>query len=159
MKRLTLVAILGILLVLCLLLATGPALAANPPQWGAHQVNGKFYYLSDNGAGVITFLSVASDSRVSGDLVVTVADWWDTPDGRGHSSGTYDLTNSGGSWHCPYWEAVYLRGTTVEKPGWQLVSPADAFGSGKYAGLVYRSGNHTAAGQSPYITKGWIFKQ
>ena len=159
MKRLSLLAALALLLAVCLLATAGPALAGNPPQWGGHEINGKFYYVSDNGAGVFTFLSTASDSRVSGNLVVTVEDLWDTPDGLGHSSGTYDLTNSSGSWHCPYWEAVYHRGTTVEKPGWQFVFPADAFGSDDHAGLVYRSGNHTAAGKSPYITKGWIFEQ
>ncbi len=159
MKRLSLLAALALLLALCLLATAGPALAANPPQWGAHEVNGKFYYVSDNGVDLFTFQSVASDPRVSGVLVVTIENWWDTPDGRGHSSGTYDLTNSGGSWHCPHWESVYKRAVGVEKPGWAFISPADAFGSGDYEGLVYRSGNHTAAGNSPYISKGWIFEQ
>jgi hypothetical protein len=102
---------------------------------------------------------VASDRRVSGELVVVVEDLWNTPDGLGHASGYYDLTNDGGSWHCPYWESVYSRGIDVDKPTQGLVLLTDAFGSDGYAGLVFRSSNHAGAGPCPFIIKGWIFAQ
>lgn len=163
MKRLSLLAALALLLALCVLATAGPALAGNPfggnppgSQWGGHEINGKFYFVSDNGADVYTFQCVASDPRVSGVIVVTVEEWWDTPDGLGHASGYYDLTNEGGSWHCPYWQAVYSAGITVDKPTQQLVLQTDAFGSDGYDGLVFRSSSHTAAGKSPFIIKGWI---
>ena len=166
MKRLSLATLLALLLALCLLATAGPALAAYPPQWGAHEINGRFTYVSENEVA-ITFQCVASDPRVSGDLVVVVEDTWVSPaDNLLHASGYYDLTNDGGSWHCDYWESVYGKVALVDKSAWGFVFQTDAIGGpaigqtgGGYTGLIFRSSNHSGGGKALYIIKGWILPE
>ena len=109
MKRLSLLAVLALLLALCLLATAAPALAGspfegNPPgsQWGGHEINAKFTYMKDDPVdGAVVFACVASDPRVSGELRVYIEDSKPTPDGNLMVWGSYDLTNDGGAGPAP----------------------------------------------------------
>lgn len=160
MKRLSLLAALGLLLALSLWATAGPALAdnyydGNPPgsQWGGHEINAKASLIGVD--EFITFQLVADDPRVCGIMEVTLEDVWDDEDGFAHSSGTYDLYNDDGSWHCAYWECIYSRSLDAERAWQGLVLSCTAKGSGDYKGLEFVMSHHQAA-NSPWILKGWI---
>jgi hypothetical protein len=160
MKRLSLVAALGLLLALCLSVTAGPALADNyydgdtpGSQWGGHEINGTMTMI---GFGhVFVFQVEASDPCVSGLMYVSVKKAWDDAGGLCHTSGTYDLYNAGGTWRCDYWECIHSRSYDSEKPWQGLVLACEAKGSGDYKGLVFVMSHHQAAG-SDFILKGWI---
>ena len=160
MKRLSVLAALGLLLAVSLWATAAPALAddyydGNPPgsQWGGHDINAKMNVVGMDRC--ITFLIVADDPRVCGLMEVTIKDAWDDEDGLAHTSGTYDLYNDDGSWHCAYWECIYSRSLAYEG-GWQgLVLSCTAKGSGDYRNLVFVMSHHQAVNSS-WIVKGWI---
>jgi hypothetical protein len=151
---------LGMLVVamlLGLMLAAGPAVAdVGPlgPQWGGHEVNAKMWMV-DSKKG-IRLQVVADDPRVSGFMDVSIKNRWYDADGTGHQSGTSDLYNDAGNWHCAYWEVVYFFNEhSAEYPVQSMCLDCTATGSGAYKGLVFYSAHHQVGG-SPFILKGWI---
>jgi hypothetical protein len=156
MKRLSLVVVLALLCALSLLATAGPAGAVDvtAPQWGGHEINGTLS-LAGFEKKAIVFEVLADDPRVCGTMYVSIKRAWDDEDGLGRTSGTYDLYNAGGSWHCAYWEGVYSRSMEAERPWQGLIMACEARGSGDYRGLTFVMTHHQAA-NSPWILKGWI---
>jgi len=156
MKRLSLLAALAVVLALCLLATAGPALAVTPPgsQWGGHEINGYAYLVSID--KYVTAAVVCDDERVSGTMDISVNERWFDADGVGHQSGTWDLYNDAGKWHCAYWEALYyFNAGGVEGPVQEVWLDCTATGSKAYRGLVFVSARHSAQGGFA-ILKGWI---
>ena len=156
MKRVSLALVLALLCALSLTAMSGPALAdVGPlgPQWGGHEVNAKMWVVESRG---LRLQVVADDFRVSGFMDVRIKDFWYDADGNGHQSGTFDLYNDAGNWHCAYWECVYFFSAhTPEYPVQSICLDCTATGSKAYDGLVFYSAHHQVGG-SPFILKGWI---
>jgi hypothetical protein len=160
MRRLSLTATLALLCALGLSVMAGSAFADNyydgdtpGSQWGGHEINGTMTWVGFEMPFI--FQVEASDPRVSGLMYVSVKRGWDDADGLCHTSGTYDLYNADGGWHCSYWECVHSRSYDSDKPWQGLVLTCEARGSGDYKGLVFAMSHHQAAG-SDFILKGWI---
>jgi hypothetical protein len=156
MKRLSLLAALAVVLALCLLATAGPALAGTSAgsQWGGHEINGYAYIVSID--KYVTAAVVCDDERVSGTMDVSVKKTWYDANGIGHQSGTWDLYNDAGSWHCAYWEALYyFNARSADYPVREFWPESTATGSGAYKGLVFVSASHSAQGGFA-ILKGWI---
>lgn len=96
--RLSLMVVLALLLALCLLAMAGPALAGspfegNPPLWGGHDFNAKMYVVGDGPESSAECLSVSSDPRASGTLLLWFdGDWVDIGD-HAHVYGHWSLSN------------------------------------------------------------------
>ena len=169
MKRLTLVAILGILIVLCLLVAAGPAPAGgpylgDPPgfQWGGPHFNGKLVFTGDTTAEI-----TVADPRGSGVLEFEFTDYAESVVGntlyiRYVSDGT--VTNAGGVW--TYTDGVALASGPIKGhgSGMSIIGFActatggpGATGFG-YTGLSYAFAWHSGTGMTaPFVFKGRIF--
>jgi hypothetical protein len=80
--RLSLAAVLALLVALCLLALAGPALAGSPPLWGAHQFNSRTASYVDLPNGSTTAQVVSHDPWASGNLLL----WFD-----GDSYGRWSL--------------------------------------------------------------------
>jgi hypothetical protein len=140
--RLSLLAVLALLLALCLLTVAGPALAGgNPPLWGAHQFNSRTVSFSGDPGVSMAALVVSDDPWASGTLLL----WWE-----GESNGHWSLSNAAGT---GTW-----TGTWVGVPnGAQTRVTVTGTGSGDYVNYSIEIIGHTAPGRSPLIMKGSYF--
>lgn len=132
--RLSLLAVLALLLALCLLALSGPALAASPP-WGAHEFNSRSVssVVLDDSA---TLQVVSGDPLASGVMLLT---------GLNELDGTWSLTNA---------DTVWSGTWAGEVKGRHVRATFTGTGSGDHADYSISFTATTAAGPSPLIMKG-----
>lgn len=138
--RLSLLAVLALLLSVCLLTLAGPALAGSPALWGAHEFNSRSVSFEMLSYTLATAQIASDDPWASGTLMF----WWD-----GDLNGYWSLSNpdTGGTW-TGTWVGV-ARGAQVR-------ATLPGMGSGAYAGHSIDILAITASGLSPVIMKGDI---
>jgi len=152
--RLSLLAVLALLVALCLLTLAGPALAgspfqSNPPLWGAHGFNCQIrlsYVDAPLGAGAYAFVK-SDDAWTRGTLLL----WWDSgaPGEFAYEWGHWTLSNDSGTWAGAFKIVHVMAQTTATITG---------TGSVDYAGYTIEAIAHAGWGRSPTVMKGSYWK-
>jgi hypothetical protein len=134
--RLSLPAVLALLVALCLLALAGPALAGSPPLWGAHEFNSRSVSYTDLDDGSTTLQVVSHDPLASGTMLL----WFD-----GDFYGRWSLTNPETVWSGT-WVGVIKSA--------QVRATMTGTGSGAYSDHSIDFIAVTASGKSPLVMKG-----
>jgi hypothetical protein len=153
--RLSLLAGLAMLIVLCLLTLAGPALAGSPfqdtpPLWQAHGFNSLVrlsYGDAPHGADAWAILP-SNDPWIRGTLLM----WWESgaPGQAAYEWGHWTLSNEGGTWAGAF---------TITRVKAQTTATIRGTGSGDlYGGYTIKAIAHAGWGKSPTVMKGSYWK-
>jgi hypothetical protein len=166
-RRLLQLSVLALVMIVPMLVAAGPVLAADPlesysaVEQSAHQINGRLVELSrkvfSETSEHVVYAVVSNDPRVSGIMDLWVNRAWVTEDGEVGFSGWWDMVTASGTWHADYYEGLESKGYLLGKPFRITVLPGVAVGEGGHEGLVLQYGAHKGAGRgATFIMKASI---
>lgn len=167
-RRLLQLSVLALVMIVPMLVAGGPALAADSSggasvveRRGSSSVSGELIEIrrevfSETSEHVV-YRVVTNDPRVNGIMDLWVDDAWLTKQGEVAFSGFWSMKTRTGTWHDDHFVGIESAGYLTGEPFSVTVLPDVACGGGGNRGLVLRYRAYKAAGDdAEFIMKGSI---